>query len=321
VLLAQNDFAAFLKADDNARAELLQTLTGSERFERLSKRVFERHGLEKQALDALNRQLADAPPLQDEARAELEAAAKLAAKALAEREMQKSELEAALRWHQQLAQLEVNIAQAQTRLDQASVARQAAAERRAQLARIASVEPARPLQAECERLEQDTEQAAKALQRQATEQLAAEQTATLAETALTGARDNLLQAVLAQKQLQPEIDAAKKLDTEIALLTPQCQVAKQALEAADKEVVTQQNSHQTLIQQQAQTEKSRAETSAWLAAHQQHASLAGNWKHAEYLLLDAEKMARRSRPSPLTSNVCSKPKTSPVAMSSVRRPV
>lgn len=39
VLLAQNDFAAFLKADDNARAELLQTLTGSERFERLSVRV------------------------------------------------------------------------------------------------------------------------------------------------------------------------------------------------------------------------------------------------------------------------------------------
>jgi exonuclease SbcC len=291
VLLAQNDFAAFLKADDNARAELLQTLTGSERFERLSKRVFERHGLEKQVLDALNRQLADAPPLQDDARAELEAAAKLAAEALAVREKQKSELEAALRWHQQLAQLEVNIAQAQTRLDQASVARQAATERRAQLARIAAVEPARPLQAECVRLEQDAEQAAKALQRQATEQLAAEQAATLAETALTGARENLVRATQTLKQQQPEIDAAKKLDTEIALLTPQCQTAKQALEAADKEVVTQQNSHQTLIQQQAQTEKSRAETSAWLAAHQQHASLAGNWKHAEYLLLDAERMA------------------------------
>jgi exonuclease SbcC len=291
VLLAQNDFAAFLKADDNARAELLQTLTGSERFERLSIRVFERHGQEKQVLDALNRQLADAPPLQDDARAELEAAAKLAAEALAAREKQKSELEAALRWHQQLVQLDVSITQAQTKLDQASLAQQAAAERRAQLGRIAAVEPARPLQAECVRLEQETLQTSKTLQTQETEQLAAEQAVTLAETALTKTQQNLVQVSQAQKLQQPEIDAAKKLDTEIALLAPQCQVAKQALDAADKKVSTQQNLHQTLIQQQAQTEKSRAETSAWLAAHQQHASLAGNWKHAEYLLLDAEKMA------------------------------
>ncbi len=291
VLLAQNDFAAFLKADDNARAELLQTLTGSERFERLSIRVFERHSQEKLALDTLNRQLADAPPLQDDARAELEAAAKLAAEALAAREKQKSELEAALRWHQRLMQLEASIVQAQTKLDQASLAQQAAAERRAQLVRIAAVEPARPLQAECVRLAQETLQTSKTLQTQATEHLAAEQAVTLAETALTGAQQNRVQVGQAQKQQQPEIDTAKKLDTEIALLTPQCQTAKQALETADKKVGTQQNLHQTLIQQQAQTEKSRAETSAWLAAHQQHASLAGNWKHVEYLLLNAEKMA------------------------------
>jgi len=291
VLLAQNDFAAFLKADDNARAELLQTLTGSERFERLSKRVFERHAAEKQALDNLQRQLTDAPPLQDDARAELEAAAKLAAEALAVREKQKSELEAALRWHQQLAQLEVNIAQAQTRLDQVSLARQAAAERRAQLARISAVEPARPLQAECLRLEQDAEQTARTLQIQTAEQLAAEQAATLAETALTTTQQHLVQVSQAQKQQQPEIDAAKKLDTEIVLLTPQWQAAKQATETAGKEKVKQQTLHRTLTQQQAQTEKSLAEIGAWLVSHQQHASLADNWKHAEYLLLAAEKMA------------------------------
>ncbi len=291
VLLAQNDFAAFLKADDNARAELLQTLTGSERFERLSIRVFERYGLEKQALDGLNRQLADAPPLQDTVRAELEAALKQAQATATAREQDKLKLEAALRWHQQLKQLEVNIAQAQTKLDQANLAQQAAVERRAQWARITAVEPARPLQAECVRLEQDTQQAAKALQTQAAEQLAAEQAATLAETTLIKTQQDLVQARQALKQQQPEIDAAKKLDTEIALLAPQCQAAKHALEAAGKDVVTQQKLQQTLNQQQAHTEKSRTETNVWLAAHQQHASLAENWKHAEYLLLDAEKMA------------------------------
>ena len=34
VLLAQNDFAVFLKADDRERALILQALTGTERFER-----------------------------------------------------------------------------------------------------------------------------------------------------------------------------------------------------------------------------------------------------------------------------------------------
>ena len=36
VLLAQNEFTAFLHADDNARAELLELLTGTEMFSELS---------------------------------------------------------------------------------------------------------------------------------------------------------------------------------------------------------------------------------------------------------------------------------------------
>jgi exonuclease SbcC len=39
VLLAQNDFASFLKADDKERAEILQALTGTERFEAISRQV------------------------------------------------------------------------------------------------------------------------------------------------------------------------------------------------------------------------------------------------------------------------------------------
>ena len=40
VLLAQNDFATFLKADDKDRAEILQALTGTERFEAISIAIF-----------------------------------------------------------------------------------------------------------------------------------------------------------------------------------------------------------------------------------------------------------------------------------------
>jgi exonuclease SbcC len=42
VLLAQNEFSSFLKADDNERGELLETLTGSDIYSVLSKRAFQR---------------------------------------------------------------------------------------------------------------------------------------------------------------------------------------------------------------------------------------------------------------------------------------
>lgn len=51
VLLAQNDFATFLKSRESAKAELLEKLTGTEVYSRISQEVFVRN---KAALEALN---------------------------------------------------------------------------------------------------------------------------------------------------------------------------------------------------------------------------------------------------------------------------
>ena len=53
VLLAQNDFATFLKADDRERAEILQALTGTERFEAISRAVFDRYSTKLKEIGAL----------------------------------------------------------------------------------------------------------------------------------------------------------------------------------------------------------------------------------------------------------------------------
>jgi exonuclease SbcC len=82
VLLAQNDFAVFLKADDRERALILQALTGTERFERLSIAVFARNKTEAEAVQRLLNQLEGHAPLAVEARAEAEAAQQAAAAAL-----------------------------------------------------------------------------------------------------------------------------------------------------------------------------------------------------------------------------------------------
>ena len=56
MMLSQGQFAAFLNADANSRAELLEELTGTEIYGRLSANVFERHKNAKVALDTLRAQ-------------------------------------------------------------------------------------------------------------------------------------------------------------------------------------------------------------------------------------------------------------------------
>ncbi len=57
VLLAQGHFAKFLDSHKNQRAEILEKITGSEIYRRLSEAAYERHKQEKQTLDDLSRQI------------------------------------------------------------------------------------------------------------------------------------------------------------------------------------------------------------------------------------------------------------------------
>ena len=53
VMLAQGDFAAFLKANEKERSDLLERITGTEIYSDLSKAALERKNLEKITLDSL----------------------------------------------------------------------------------------------------------------------------------------------------------------------------------------------------------------------------------------------------------------------------
>ncbi|MCW2484056.1 AAA family ATPase, partial [Candidatus Symbiopectobacterium sp. NZEC135] len=53
MMLSQGQFAAFLNAEQNKRAELLEELTGTVIYGEISSRIYERHKAVKLALDAL----------------------------------------------------------------------------------------------------------------------------------------------------------------------------------------------------------------------------------------------------------------------------
>jgi len=75
VLLAQGDFAAFLRASADDRARLLETLTGADVYRRLSKAAHERAREAAQRVEVLRAQLAAQAPLAAEARTAIERAA------------------------------------------------------------------------------------------------------------------------------------------------------------------------------------------------------------------------------------------------------
>ncbi|BBN83888.1 nuclease SbcCD subunit C [Pseudoalteromonas sp. A25] len=58
VLLAQHEFAAFLKASADERAQLLECLTGTDKFSRLGQAIFERHKEKKSKLEQTKQSLA-----------------------------------------------------------------------------------------------------------------------------------------------------------------------------------------------------------------------------------------------------------------------
>lgn len=72
VLLAQNDFATLLKAPQKERADLLESLTGTGIFQRLSALAHQRHAERRTRLAELGAELARIRPLPDEERSALQ---------------------------------------------------------------------------------------------------------------------------------------------------------------------------------------------------------------------------------------------------------
>ncbi|WP_111412696.1 AAA family ATPase [Billgrantia lactosivorans] len=99
VLLAQSEFAAFLKADDNERSDLLERLTGTAEYSRISIAAYRRASEARKRVDALETRLADDLPAEPEARTELERQAEVAEGALAALQQQAKRLEASRQWH------------------------------------------------------------------------------------------------------------------------------------------------------------------------------------------------------------------------------
>lgn len=125
-LLAQGDFAAFLRADGKDRSELLERMTGTEIYSQLSMAAHKRGQLAEARIKELGLSMAAIAVLSDEALGELrgELAAAMAAHEASKREL--GEAERAARWWQQHGRLAQELGEAEREHAAATAAEQAA---------------------------------------------------------------------------------------------------------------------------------------------------------------------------------------------------
>ena len=71
VLLAQNDFSTFLKAEQGEKASLLEKLTGTELYSAISRQIFEKNARAKEAFDAVQLRIQSVELLTDEEESDL----------------------------------------------------------------------------------------------------------------------------------------------------------------------------------------------------------------------------------------------------------
>ncbi len=267
VLLAQGDFEAFVRADANERALLLERLTGSGIYARLGQCAFEKAKALQTGLDDIRRQIAAQKGLTDDERAEAEAA--LAEAEAAERAAAAAlvALQSARRWEEREDALAQALTDALAAITVSETAVAEAEPRRAALARAretAKLVPAWTGAMEAARKAEDA-----AVRIAAEEQALAGATAERDEAIGRddAARNTLAACTAEESALAPVLAEARELDLRLA----------DAAEQLDRAGKAAQDRREAATRADAEQHKSAAAFAAvtrdheaveqWLSAH------------------------------------------------------
>ncbi len=216
VLLAQNEFAAFLRADQDERAQLLQTLTGTEQFERLSIAAYQRARHEASRLELLQQQLQANPILSEADREALEQHWEAARGRRDEVREQLSQLRQWQHWQHQQIKLDNALAQAVATLEQSRAAQEQAAPRRRELERMRLLHPLREPWRRSTELARQATQLSAGLEKARNALDAAQVLDQTAQQQLALARGASEQQRTRANALAPELKQAEQLDDQIA---------------------------------------------------------------------------------------------------------
>jgi exonuclease SbcC len=281
VLLAQGDFAAFLKAKKDERSSLLERITGTDIYSELSIAAFERARKEKEALNRITGLMQNQIPLDNEARLNLEQQRDQFSQQLAELDKQVSNTQKIIDWYVELKKRR----KAQQQTIETHVYHQqnwdAAEPERLLIQKVEAVQPLRPLLSHYKTANDDYLDAEKNLKTSGELQKAVEIALQTSKEQLTALFDQLQLAEQQQQQAQPLLKAARDLDTRLDII----QNAINALTAEElhlhNALETAQQRRESLLKQQAEKVSTQEQLTGWLDQHQAFKPIAAEWNRWE----------------------------------------
>jgi DNA repair protein SbcC/Rad50 len=268
VLLAQGDFDTFIRAGSRDRAELLERLTGTEIYSRISQAAFARAKEEREALRDLETQLGTHRPLDEEARTAAEARVQAAKAAVDRVEAEKLSFDKARDWYDTRTRLEAQVAEADTALTQALEADQAVDGDRASLLlskRAFALRAELEAAAGTEQKLVDAERALMAAVEAERQAIEARVQAMLVSHAAKASRD-AQQA--AYEAIGPELEQAQRLDTLLDSVRAEITTRKHLL---DESILAQDEAGRAVAAVEtalAAAHHQRETDGRWLADHQ-----------------------------------------------------
>jgi len=277
VLLAQGDFAAFLKAKKDERSSLLERITGTELYSELSIAAFDRARQEKDALNLITSRMQDQIPLDEEARQLLEQQRDQFIAQLADLDQQISSNQKIIDWYAELKKLQEAEQVARDILTGSQQAWDAAETGRQLMQKVEAAQPLRPLLAQYQTANAEHLDAQQKLKDSVDQQAAADIKLQTAKEQLSTLAGTLAEAEQQQQQAQPVLIKARALDTRIDVirkavgtLSAEENQLLQALDGAKKE-------HQALLNRQAEQTSALQQLNLWLEQNQAIKPISAEW--------------------------------------------
>ena len=277
VMLAQSEFSAFLKADDNERSELLEKLTDTALYTRLGKRAFDKAKEAKDAHKLLQDQAVGVTPLEPEARAELDQRFTQAQQQLKDQQGQLKQLEQQHSWLKTLNELQEQRQHAADQLQQAQALYDSQAEQRQTLHLLEQLAPQRHQFARLAELNAQLSPLAEQINGYLQQQTELGQHQAQLEAELHQAKLAATQAQAEQREGAPRVQQALLEQANLARLT-QTLNTQQALQQQAEQACNQgQQALNALLERQQQGSQRLAHIAAQLERSSELAPLANAW--------------------------------------------
>ena len=273
VLLAQGEFDAFLLANENERAELLEKITGTEIYAEISKRVYANTKQRTEMLAKLADRRTMIGGLDDAARASLIDARDQQATSLANQLAHQAALTTRISDAERIATLRTAVDRATTDVATAGTALKQAADDQRALAVLDAVEPLRPLYEACKRADAQVPLTAQRREHVIGLRSEAERAAAVTASALNDRHMVAAAADQLVEKFSPVWREAERLDTQVASAhheTAQAVAIRQAATAIAAAALTDRTA---ISQQHAALAVAHARSTAALAATAAHALL------------------------------------------------